>query len=100
MSTTVAPISVDQKRTGPGWHEATLRLGGRLISRRRSRRVGPGGRDLPLPVHRIGISSAYISASCQRPWIAGMHPGGAQRRGWAAWRYAALIVESARELGV
>lgn len=29
------------------------------------------------------------------PWICGMHPGGAQRRGWPARRYAELIVGAA-----
>lgn len=28
-----------------------------------------------------------------RLWICGMHPGGAQRRGWPAREYARLIVE-------
>lgn len=34
------------------------------------------------------------------PWVCGMHPGGAQRRGWPARRYAALIVAEAVQLGV
>jgi hypothetical protein len=34
------------------------------------------------------------------PWICGMHPGGAQRRGWPARRYAELIVAAAADLGV
>ncbi len=34
------------------------------------------------------------------PWICGMHPGGAQRRGWPARRYAELIVAEAAKLGV
>ena len=29
------------------------------------------------------------------PWICGMHPGGAQRRGWPARRYAELIIAQA-----
>lgn len=31
-----------------------------------------------------------------RAWIAGLHPGGAQRRGWPARRYAQIIVDQAR----
>jgi len=34
------------------------------------------------------------------PWIAGMHPGGALRRGWPARSYADLIVAKARQLGL
>jgi hypothetical protein len=34
------------------------------------------------------------------PWICGMHPGGAQRRGWPARRYAELIIDEAANLGV
>jgi hypothetical protein len=34
------------------------------------------------------------------PWICGMHPGGAQRRGWPARRYAELITAEAAKLGV
>ena len=34
------------------------------------------------------------------PWICGMHPGGAQRRGWPARRYAELIIAEAAKLGV
>lgn len=34
------------------------------------------------------------------PWICGMHPGGAQRRGWPARRYAELIIGEASKLGV
>ncbi len=34
------------------------------------------------------------------PWICGMHPGGAQRRGWPARRYAELIIAEATKLGV
>jgi hypothetical protein len=34
------------------------------------------------------------------PWICGMHPGGAQRRGWPARRYAELIIAEAEKLGV
>jgi hypothetical protein len=34
------------------------------------------------------------------PWICGMHPGGAQRRGWPARRYAELIIAEASTLGV
>lgn len=34
------------------------------------------------------------------PWICGMHPGGAQRRGWPARRYAELIISEATDLGV
>jgi len=33
-------------------------------------------------------------------WICGMHPGGAQRRGWPARRYAELIIAEASKLGV
>jgi hypothetical protein len=32
------------------------------------------------------------------PWICGMHPGGAQRRGWPARRYAELIITEAARL--
>jgi hypothetical protein len=34
------------------------------------------------------------------PLICGMHPGGAQRRGWPARRYAELIIAEASKLGV
>jgi hypothetical protein len=34
------------------------------------------------------------------PWICGMHPGGAQRRGWPARQYAELIIAEAVKLGV
>jgi hypothetical protein len=34
------------------------------------------------------------------PWICGMHPGGAQRRGWPARRYAELIIAEATKLGI
>lgn len=34
------------------------------------------------------------------PWICGMHPGGAQRRGWPARQYAELIIAEAAKLGV
>lgn len=34
------------------------------------------------------------------PWICGMHPGGAQRRGWPARRYAVMIIAEASKLGV
>ena len=34
------------------------------------------------------------------PWICGMHPGGAQRRGWPARRYAELIIGEASKLGI
>jgi hypothetical protein len=34
------------------------------------------------------------------PWICGMHPGGAQRRGWPARRCAELIIAEAAKLGV
>ena len=34
------------------------------------------------------------------PWICGMHPGGAQRRGWPARRYAELILAEATKFGV
>jgi hypothetical protein len=34
------------------------------------------------------------------PWICGMHPGGAQRRGWPARRYAEMIIAKAATLGV
>jgi hypothetical protein len=34
------------------------------------------------------------------PWICGMHPGGAQRRGWPARRYAELIIAEASKLGI
>ena len=34
------------------------------------------------------------------PWICGMHPGGAQRRGWPARRYAEMIIAEASKLGV
>ncbi len=47
----------------------------------------------PSPFSLVGIRSGT-------PWIAGMHPGGAQRRGWPARRYAVLIIAKARELGV
>jgi len=33
-------------------------------------------------------------------WICGMHPGGAQRRGWPARRYAELIIAEAARLTV
>jgi hypothetical protein len=33
------------------------------------------------------------------PWICGMHPGGAQRRGWPARRYAEMIITEAAKLG-
>ncbi len=41
----------------------------------------------------------FIGHRQGRPWICGMHPGGAQRRGWPARRYAQLIVAQARGLG-
>lgn len=34
------------------------------------------------------------------PWICGMHPGGAQRRGWPARRYAEVIIAEAAKVGV
>jgi hypothetical protein len=41
----------------------------------------------------------FIGRRQGRPWICGMHPGGAQRRGWPARTYALLIVAQARGLG-
>ncbi len=38
----------------------------------------------------------FIGRRQGRSWICGMHPGGAQRRGWPARRYAGLIVAQAR----
>jgi len=34
-----------------------------------------------------------------RPWIIGMHPGGAQRRGWGADAYADRIIAAVERLG-
>jgi hypothetical protein len=46
------------------------------------------------PFTLVGTSGASVR------WICGMHPGGAQRRGWPARRYAELIVAEAVKLGV
>lgn len=42
--------------------------------------------------------STFVGRRHSRPWISGMHSGGAQRRGWPARRYAGLIVDEARRL--
>ncbi len=41
----------------------------------------------------------FVGRRQGRAWVCGMHPGGAQRRGWPARKYAALIVDRARRLG-
>lgn len=52
--------------------------------------VGPLGlaglRRAERPFTLVGTRSGRL-------WICGMHPGGAQRRGWPARRYAQLIVD-------
>ena len=54
--------------------------------------VQPLGLEVLTPHERpftlVGIRSG-------RQWICGMHPGGAQRRGWPARQYAQLIVRQA-----
>lgn len=49
--------------------------------------------DNPTAVQRPLLARGTRGAV---PWIAGMHPGGAQRRGWSAGSYADSIVESLR----
>lgn len=55
--------------------------------------LGLGGLDRAEPPFTV------VGRRQGRPWIAGMHPGGAQRRGWPARRYGELIVAKAVELG-
>lgn len=49
--------------------------------------LGPADKPLYLKGRRDGID-----------WIAGMHPGGASRRGWGPTRYAELIITTARSI--
>lgn len=56
----------------------------------------------PLGLHELSRADppfTLVGRRRGRAWIAGMHPGGAQRRGWPARRYAELIVSKARQLG-
>ena len=46
------------------------------------------------PFTLVGQTSAGV------PWICGMHPGGAQRRGWPARLYAELIIAEAAKASV
>jgi len=50
----------------------------------------------PLDVQRPLLS---LGQRHGRPWIIGMHPGGAQRRGWGADDYADRIVARADRFG-
>lgn len=59
--------------------------------------VGPLGLG-SLP--RTGAPFTLVGKRDGVPWICGMHPGGAQRRGWPARRYAELIIAETSKLGV
>lgn len=52
--------------------------------------------DDPAPVGRPLLAGGSRGGV---PWVVGWHPGGAQRRGWGADRYAAHIVEMIGRLG-
>lgn len=57
----------------------------------------------PLGLNRLARAQppfTFVGVRKGRPWICGMHPGGAQRRGWPARTYAKLILEQARTLSV
>ncbi len=50
-----------------------------------------------LPLEQSAAVDRPLLAKGSRggvPWVAGWHPGGAQRRGWRADRYAALISQA------
>jgi hypothetical protein len=49
-------------------------------------------------LNRMAAPFTFVGRRQGRPWISGMHPGGAQRRGWPARRYAELIVAEGRRL--
>jgi hypothetical protein len=55
--------------------------------------LGVLARAVP-PFTLVGTRGAGV------PWICAMHPGGAQRRGWPARRYAEMIIAEAATLGV
>ncbi len=57
--------------------------------------VPPLGLD---ELERAQSPFTFVGRRRGRPWICGMHPGGAQRRGWPARKYAALIVDQATRL--
>jgi len=57
--------------------------------------VAPLGLD---GLERAEAPFTFVGMRGGRPWISGMHPGGAQRRGWPARKYASLIVDRARTL--
>jgi hypothetical protein len=55
----------------------------------------------PLVLQTLERASApftLVGTRRGRPWISGMHPGGAQRRGWPARAYAKLILDRARPI--
>lgn len=55
----------------------------------------------PLRLGQLERATAPLSLVGRRldtPWITGMHPGGAQRRGWPARQYAEIIVTAAQGL--
>lgn len=49
----------------------------------------------PLSVERPILAAGWRD---RRPWVVGMHPAGAQRRGWRAQVYAAAALSALRDL--
>jgi hypothetical protein len=57
--------------------------------------VGPLGLD---GLEQAKPPFTLVGRRRDRRWICGMHPGGAQRRGWPARRYAELVVALAQTM--